>query len=105
MHASRTSHLDAVHHILRYLKMCPELGLFYTVGAQYGVSCFTDADYARSKDDRRSSFGFYTFYGNHLLSWKSKKQVVVSRSSVEAEYRAMTQGTYELMWLYSLLSE
>ncbi|GFY88928.1 hypothetical protein Acr_06g0008680 [Actinidia rufa] len=70
MHAPRTSHLDAVHHILRCLKTCPGLGLFYTTKAQDGVSCFTDADYAGSKSDRRSTSGPCTFYGNHLLSWK-----------------------------------
>ncbi|GFY89235.1 hypothetical protein Acr_06g0011750 [Actinidia rufa] len=66
---------------------------------------FIDADYAGSKTDRRSTSGFYTFCGTHLLSWKSKKQAVVSRSSVKAEYRAMVQGTCELMWLRSLLTE
>ncbi|GFY96877.1 hypothetical protein Acr_11g0011830 [Actinidia rufa] len=91
MHTPRSSDLDAVHHILRYLKTCPGLGLFYTSGEQCGLSCFTDADYAGSKTDRRSTSGLCTFRGTHLLSWKSKKQVVVSRSSAEAEYRAMAQ--------------
>ena len=68
MHAPRTAHLDAVYHILRYLKSCPGLGLFFSAGAQTVLSCFTDADYAGSKTDRRSTSGFCTFYGNHLLS-------------------------------------
>ena len=105
LHAPRTAHLDAVYHILRYLKSCPGLGLFFSAGAQTELSCFTDADYAGSKTDRRSTLGFCTFYGNHLLSWKSKKQAVVSRSSAEAEYWAMAQGTYELLWLRSMLSK
>ena len=105
MHAPRSAHLDAVHHILRYLKTCPGLGLFYSAGTQSGVSCFTDADYAGSKSDRRSTSGLCTFYGNHLISWKSKKQAVVSRSSTEAEYRAMAQGTCELLWVRSILKE
>ncbi|GFY96881.1 dihydroxyacetone kinase [Actinidia rufa] len=93
MHSPRTSHLDAVYHILRYLKSCPGRGLFYKSEVQSGLSCFTDVDYAGSKSDRRSTSGFCTFHGSHLISWKSKKQAVVSRSSVEAEYRAMAQGT------------
>uniref|UniRef100_A0A5B6Z3F8 Reverse transcriptase Ty1/copia-type domain-containing protein n=1 Tax=Davidia involucrata TaxID=16924 RepID=A0A5B6Z3F8_DAVIN len=105
MHALRTSHLDAVYHILRYLKSSPGLGLFYVSETQSGVSCYTDADYAGSKTDRRSTSGFCTFLGDHLLSWKSKKQAVVSRSSAETEYRAMAQGTCELLWLRSLFSE
>ncbi|XP_038704902.1 uncharacterized mitochondrial protein AtMg00810-like [Tripterygium wilfordii] len=56
------------------------------------LSGYTDADYAGSISDRRSTSGFCTFRGNHLISWKSKKQAVVSRSSAESEYRAMAQG-------------
>ena len=104
MHALRTSHFDAVHHIIRYLKTCPGLGLFYTAKAQDGVSYFIDADYAGSKSDIQSTSGLCAFYGNHLLSWKSKKQAVVSRSSAEAEYRAMAQGTCELLWLRSFMT-
>jgi hypothetical protein len=105
MHAPRTAHLDAVYHILRYLKTSPGLGLFYSASHQSGLSCFTDADYAGSQTDRRSTTGLSTFYGNHLISWKSKKQAVVSRSSAEAEYRAMAQGTCEILWLRSILNE
>ncbi|XP_059671154.1 uncharacterized mitochondrial protein AtMg00810-like [Cornus florida] len=73
MHAPRSAHMDAVYHILRYLKSCPGLGLFYASGNQSGFSCFTDADYAGCNIDRRSTSDFCTFYGNHLISWKSKK--------------------------------
>ncbi|GFZ21891.1 hypothetical protein Acr_29g0010530 [Actinidia rufa] len=105
MHSPRTSHLDAVYHILRYLKSCPGRGLFYKSGVQSGLSCFTDADYAGSKSDRRSTSGFCTFYGSHLISWKSKKQAVVSRSSAEVEYRAMAQGTTIMLSSDSVLHE
>ena len=46
MHTPRTAHLDAVYHILRYLKSCPGLGLFFSADTQTGISCFTDTDYA-----------------------------------------------------------
>jgi hypothetical protein len=105
MHASRTAHLDAVYHILRYLKTSPGLGLFYFSGHQLGLSCFTDVDYAGSQTDKCSTTGLSTFYGNHLIFWKSKKQAVVFRSSAEAEYRAMAQGTCEILWLRSILNE
>ncbi|GFY88680.1 hypothetical protein Acr_06g0006200 [Actinidia rufa] len=68
MHSPHTFHLDAVYHILRYLKSCPSLGLFYKSGVQSGLSCFSDADYAGSKSDRRSTSGFCTFHGSHLIS-------------------------------------
>jgi len=105
MHAPHSSYLDVVYHILRYLKTCPGIGLFYATREQTGVSCFTDTDYAGSRGDRRSTSGFCTFRGSHLISWKSKKQLVVSRSSAEAEYRAMAHGTCELLWIRSLLME
>uniref|UniRef100_A0A2N9HKT3 Uncharacterized protein n=1 Tax=Fagus sylvatica TaxID=28930 RepID=A0A2N9HKT3_FAGSY len=66
---------------------------------------FVMLTYAGSQTDRRSTTGLSTFYGNHLISWKSKKQAVVSRSSAEAEYRAMAQGTCEILWLRSILNE
>ena len=68
MHVSRTAHLDAVYHILRYLKTSPSLGLFYSANHQLGLSCFTDVDYAGSQTDRRSTTRLSTFYGNHLIS-------------------------------------
>ncbi|GFZ05828.1 hypothetical protein Acr_17g0014000 [Actinidia rufa] len=68
MHSPRTSHVNVVYHILRYLKTCPGLGLFYKSGTQSGLSCFTDTDYAATKSDKRSTFGFCTFHSSHLIS-------------------------------------
>ncbi|RVW44081.1 Retrovirus-related Pol polyprotein from transposon TNT 1-94 [Vitis vinifera] len=49
--------------------------------------------------------GTVFFIGGNLISWKSKKQDVVARSSAEAEYRAMALATCELIWLRHLLQE
>ena len=65
----------------------------------------TDADWACSPTDIRSISRYCVFIGGNLISWKSKKQDVVARSSAEAEYRAMTLTTCELMWLKHLLKE
>ncbi|XP_058194818.1 uncharacterized mitochondrial protein AtMg00810-like [Rhododendron vialii] len=103
MHDPRTSHLDAVYRILRYLKSAPGKGILFYNHGHLRLEAFTDADWAGSVDDRRSTSGYCTFLGGNLITWRSKKQSVVARSSAEAEYRAMTNGVCELLWLQTLL--
>ena len=99
------SHWDAVIRILRYIKSTPGQGVLYEIRGHTQVIGYTDADWAGSPTDRRSTSGYCVFIGGNLISWKSKKQHVVARSSAEAEYRAMALATCELIWLRHLLQE
>ena len=63
------------------------------------IECFSNADWGGSKEDRRSILGYCVFFGGNLISWKSKKQSIVLRFSVESEYRALTQSVCEIMWI------
>jgi hypothetical protein len=105
MHDPRKPHMDAVERILRYLKSAPGKGLLFTKNNHLKVEGYTDADWAGSANDRRSTSGYFTFVGGNLVTWRSKKQPVVARSSAEAEYRGMAFGVCELLWLRNLLRE
>jgi hypothetical protein len=104
MHFPRELHWIAVKHVLRYLKGTIEFGLLYTPGT-ITMHAYCDSDWAGNPDNRRSTTGYGVFLGTNLISWCSKKQSVVSRSSTEAEYRSMAHTTAELYWLRMLLQE
>ncbi|CAN6695941.1 unnamed protein product [Malus baccata var. baccata] len=69
------------------------------------ILAYGDADWAGNALDRKSTTGFCTFVRGNLVTWKSKKQTIIARSSAEVEYRAMAATSYELIWLKGLLSE
>ena len=100
-----TAHYTALYRILRYIKVAPGLGFFFPSTSELQLKAFSDYDWAGCVDTRKSITGFSVYLGSSLISWKSKKQVTVSRSSSEAEYRALASVTCEIQWLTYLLHD
>ncbi|XP_042944481.1 uncharacterized mitochondrial protein AtMg00810-like [Carya illinoinensis] len=99
MHAPQVPHMTAAIRVLRYIKGCPGQGIFFPSSNSTHVSAYTDFDWASCPTTRRSTTGYFIQLGTSPLSWRTKKQSTVSRSSAEAEYRAMAVTTCELTWL------
>jgi hypothetical protein len=96
---------NAACRVIRYLKHNPGRGLLFPRHSDLQIFGFIDADWAGYLDTRKSTTGYCFFIGSSLVSWKAKKQTTVSRSSSEAEYRALSSATCELQWVLYLLAD
>ena len=95
--APRSTHYAAVLRILRYLKSTIFHGLFYSAQSSLVLRAFSDANWVRDPTDRRSTTDYCFLLGSSLISWRSKKQTHVARSSTKAEYCALADTTSELL--------
>ncbi|XP_071740067.1 uncharacterized mitochondrial protein AtMg00810-like [Rutidosis leptorrhynchoides] len=105
MHDPREPHMNALKRILRYVRGTIDHGLQIHTSSTDGLIAYSDADWGGCSSSRRSTSGYCVFLGDNLLSWSSKRQNVVSRSSAEAEYRGVANAAAETCWLRNLLCE
>ena len=105
LQAPTTAHWSACKRILRYLVGTQDVALHFKPSSVFNLHGYSDADWAGNLDDRKSTSGFCIYLGGNLISWCSKKQHVVARSSTESEYRSLALATSELIWIQALLNE
>ena len=105
MHASTEDHFRALKRILRYVKGTVHHDLQLHKVSTHNLLAYSDADWAGCPDTRRSTTGYAIFLGANLISWSSKKQSIVSRSSSEAKYRSLAVATADVVWLLQLLRD
>ena len=103
-HDPRKIHLQAAYRVLHYLKAHPRKILFKKT-SYIALEIYTEADFAGSSLDRWSTTSYCTFLRENLVSWRSKKQNVVARSSAEAKFRAIVAGICKLLWVKIILED
>lgn len=99
----RQKHWEAAIRAVRYLKSAPGQGVLISTKNDLSLSAYCDADWAACPLTRRSLTGYIIMLGDSIVSWKTKKQPTVSRSSAEAEYQSMAMTYSELKWTIALL--
>ncbi|XP_028784414.1 uncharacterized protein LOC114740432 [Neltuma alba] len=99
------AHMATARNVLRYLKAIPGLGVFKNSKGKPKLGCYCDSDWASYPMTRRSVSGYLLKLGGSLVMWKTKKQHTVSKSSAEAEYKALSMAISEVVWAVSLLKD
>ena len=105
MHESRKPHWDVALRVLRYIKGTLDQVLLFPSINNFDLKAFCDSDWTGCNVTRRSITRYCIFLRDFLISWKSKKQTNVSRSSAKAKYRAMENTCLELTWLHYILQD
>jgi hypothetical protein len=104
MQSLTSAHMVAAKSVLRYVRGSLSHGLLFQLGPMH-LTVFIDVDWVGNPVDKRSTTGFLVFLGNNLITWASKKQPTISRSSTEAEYRSLAVGAAEVAWIRMLLHD
>ena len=105
MNKPRLPHLQALLHVLRYIAHTNGQGIYLQATDSLTLQAYSDSDWGSCPNTRRSVIGYVLLLGNSPISWKSKKQGTISKSSSEAEYRAMAATASEITWMVRLLAD
>ena len=105
MHSPSNSHWGALKRLLRYLKGTISHGLLLSNTCDMVIKAFSDVDWASCPDDRRSTTGYVVYLGNNPISWSSKKQHTIARSSTELEFGAIAAAVAKVTWIQSMCLE
>ena len=105
MECPRKPHLDSVRHTLHYVSATLDYALFYGPDSELELYGYTDADWAGSAYDRRSTNGFMFSLGSAAITWSIKKQPTIALSSTEVECRGAAVAACEVAWLQMLLGD
>jgi hypothetical protein len=92
-------------HVLRYICGLINYGLIYTASSDIQIHGFTDSDWARSVEDRKSTAGMCFSLGSAMISWGSRKQKFVALITTEAKYITACEACTEAIWLRNLISD
>ncbi|GJY83005.1 putative ribonuclease H-like domain-containing protein [Tanacetum coccineum] len=95
----KTSHLNAIKRIFRYLKGKPKLGLWYPRVSSFDLEAYSDSDYAGANLDRKYTTRGCQFLGRRLISWQCKKQTIVATFTTEVEYVAAASCCGQVLWI------
>jgi hypothetical protein len=88
-----------------YVKGTIDFGIRYHYVKDFNLIGYSDSDWARCVDDKRSTFGYHFSFGFGIFSWHSKKQEVIAQSTAEGEYVAATATINQALWIRKLMAD
>ena len=105
MESPKDSHWQEGKRILRYVSSTKYLGIMYSTSKNFKLVGYTDSDNGGSIDDKKSTSGYTFHFGTGVVSWDSKKQLIVTLSSTEVEYVIATSAACQAVWMRRMLKD
>ena len=97
-------HITAVKRIIRYVSGTLNYGIWYSKDFNMSLAGFSDADWARDADERKSTRGSYFYFRNSFVSWHNKNQKSISLSTADAKYIVVDSCWTQLLWMKQMLT-